>query len=491
TVVRDDVLGSVDPLGFDLYYYEDPDQAVIAGDLAITPAPDFSQAIPDPTNYFNTNDPYNDTIYILIVSNAGGTIPPNPNSAEGCYDIVELELFVDPLPGDFGPFEMELRDDELQGSTLIDEISTFDLNSIIPEVTNNDGTLAVEWFLTYADEAANMPIPIPATFQTTATPQTVSGRVTSGFGCVTLVELTLTVLPNPNPNFDPAPLERCDTGPDFDDGIANDWDLTEADADIIFNEVDVAVTYYILREDAEAGIPGTEITMPFTNTVPFNQTVFARVEKDVPPATLGCYTIVELELIVIALPDKPLMPPFQNPFIGCDENGNGSGNFDLTLQDDGVLGVQDPINFAPITYYDTSFDDAMAGANAIVDPTNYPASGGETIWVRLESLITGCVRVTEFTLALELFPTIGVGDDLFQCDDLTPDSSDTDGTAVFNLEVNTPLIQMGDITLDVYYYATPLDQVNHNPITNPGAYRNIVPVQQRIYVTAFSVNGCR
>src|SRR5690606_30791379 len=185
------------------------------------------------------------------------------------------------------------------------------------------------------------------------------------------------------------------------------------------------------------------------------------------------------------------MPPFQIPFIGCDENGNGSGNFDLTLQDDGVLGVQDPINFATITYYDTSFDDAMAGANAIVDPTNYPASGGETIWVRLESLITGCVRVTEFTLALELFPTIGVGDDLFQCDDLTPDSSDTDGTAVFNLEVNTPLIQMGDITLDVYYYATPLDQVNHNPITNPGAYRNIVPVQQRIYVTAFSVNGCR
>src|SRR5690606_6395073 len=48
TVVRDEVLGSLDPLGFDLYYYEDPDQAVIAGDLAITPAPDFSQAIPDP-----------------------------------------------------------------------------------------------------------------------------------------------------------------------------------------------------------------------------------------------------------------------------------------------------------------------------------------------------------------------------------------------------------------------------------------------------------
>src|SRR5690606_28096349 len=99
-------------------------------------------------------------------------------------------------------------------------------------------------------------------------------------------------------------------------------------------------------------------------------------------------------------------------FVGCDENGNGSGSFDLTRQNNGVIGDQDPINFAPITYYDTSYADAIAGVNAIPDPTTYgPAVGGEPIWVRLESLVTGCVRVTEFTLALELFPDIGVGDD--------------------------------------------------------------------------------
>src|SRR5690606_27399170 len=133
----------------------------------------------------------------------------------------------------------------------------------------------------------------------------------------------------------------------------------------------------------------------------------------------------------------------------------------------------------------------LAGINAIPTPASYISGGGVPIWVRLESLLTGCARVTEFQLALELFPAIGVGDDLHACDDLTRESTDTDGTAIFDLTVNTPLIQMGDQDLEVRYYASPLDQANDDPIAAPGAYRNVLPVQQRIYVTAFSGNGCR
>src|SRR5690606_20730915 len=203
----------------------------------------------------------------LVVSNANGTIPPNPNSAEGCYDIVRLELYVDPLPPDLGPFEMVLCDDDLQGSTLTDGISTFDLTSIIPDVTNNDADLTVLWFLTPADHATDNPTPNPETSQNpTNTPQTIIGRVTPGFGCTTLVTLTLHVVPNPNPNPAPIPLDLCDSGPDFDDGIAEGWDLTLADADIA-SEPDVTVTYYTTREAAEAGEPGSDIVVSITNTV--------------------------------------------------------------------------------------------------------------------------------------------------------------------------------------------------------------------------------
>src|SRR5690606_27534764 len=131
--------------------------------------------------------------------------------------------------------------------------------------------------------------------------------------------------------------------------------------------------------------------------------------------------------------------------------------FDLTRQDAGVLGSQDPANFVlPITYYDTSLADALAGipGTEIEDPSNYIASGGETIWVRLESLITGCVRVTPFQLEIELFPTIGDPLDLSKCDDMVNGSTDTDGLSTFDLTENTPLITLGNPKLTISYYAS-------------------------------------
>src|SRR5690606_38703171 len=109
-------------------------------------------------------------------------------------------------------------------------------------------------------------------------------------------------------------------------------------------------------------------------------------------------------------------------------------------QDDAVLGDQLPANFVmPITYYE-DFLDAQAGTNFIPNPTAYISMGGQTIWVRLESLITGCARITPFQLELELFPTIGVGNDLTLCDDLVNGSTADDGLSTFDLTVNTPLI---------------------------------------------------
>ncbi len=56
TVVAAEVLGTLDPNGFDLYYYEDENDAILAGDSAMN-APDYSQAIPDPTNFLNSTNP--------------------------------------------------------------------------------------------------------------------------------------------------------------------------------------------------------------------------------------------------------------------------------------------------------------------------------------------------------------------------------------------------------------------------------------------------
>ncbi|CAM3506375.1 T9SS type A sorting domain-containing protein [Aequorivita lipolytica] len=324
TTVATEVLGSLNPLGFDLYYYENLADAVMAGDLAIT-NPDFSQAIPNPTNFLNNTTPQ--TIYILLVSNANGSIPPNPNSAEGCYDIVEL---------------------------------------------------------------------------------------------------TLQVFPKPNPNYSPTPLELCD---DDDDGIVGGWDLTLADVDIIQAEPDVNIRYYETLQNAQNGIPGTEIAGLYTNTVPFNQTVYARVTKSVPPSILPCYAIVPLELIVNEIP--PITQP-NNLFIN-EGDGDGFAIFDLTVNIPVMLAGLNPSDYE-VSFYVTEID-AQNDTNRLLNTTTFlNTSNPQTIYVRVENVNTGCYVVTSFEILTDETAPDADGDgianedeDLNNNGNLNDDDTDGDG----------------------------------------------------------------
>jgi gliding motility-associated-like protein len=480
TSVSAEVLGSLDPSMYDLYYYVDNADAIAAGDAALI-APDFSLSIINPGAYFNTSNPQD--VYVLVIGNATSTLPPNPNSGEGCYDVVTLTLIVDPLPLDLGPFVMDLCDDDLNGSTLYDEISTFDLTTQDILVNGGDPSIAVQWYATVADEIAGNAIVGPTMFQNSATPQTIIGRATSEFGCSNTVTLTLTVYPNPVPNFAPAPIELCD---DDDDGLVAGFDLTLRDIEILNGQL-ATVLYYEDLGVAMAGVAGTEIVGLYTNIVPNSQIVYARVTLDSPPAFLACYVIVELELIVVALPDVP-DSSFQDPLLVCDQTGNGEAVFDLTVQDASVLGIQIGPDFLPVSYYIDQLD-AEAGINAI-DPANAFVSTGQTIWLRLESLITGCARISSFELEVGIFPLIGVGNDLYLCDDEINGSTLDDGLSTFDLTSNTSAIDLGDTTLEVIYYGSAMDQTDDIFIPDPTAYQNIDTPQQEIFVSVFSDQGC-
>ncbi len=422
TVVENEVLGSLNPTGFDLYYYQDFGDATTAGDMAAT-NPDFSQAISDPSFFFNLINPQ--IIYILLVSNSSGTIPPNPNSAEGCYDIVELSLNVDPKPIDYGPFEMVLCDDELQGSSPYDGVSTFDLTVNNPIISGGDPSFTVEWFLTNQDEEANLPITNPTAFQNINSPQTVISRVTSGFGCKTLVTLTLVVLPIPSPNVNPTPLEVCD---DNNDGFSV-FDLTIKDAEILNGQEDVQITYHETLAEAEAGISGTELVSPYINIVPFNQVVYARVANLVPPNQLPCYTIVELELIVSELPQ--ITEP-ENLFID-EGDGDGLAIFNLTVNIDVMLAGLNPADYT-ISFY-TSLADALSNVNSIIDATSYAnVSNPQTIFVRVENVNTSCYVVTSFEILTDELAPDADGDGISNEDEdinnngnLNDDDTDGDG----------------------------------------------------------------
>src|SRR5690606_17457159 len=246
TTVATEVLGSLNPLGFDLYYYENLADAVMAGDLAIT-NPDFSQAIPNPTNFLNNSTPQ--TIFILLVSNANGSIPPNPNSAEGCYDIVELSIIVDPKPIIYESSDLVVCDDEINGSTPDDGISTFDLTVNNAIITGGNPTIFINWYATVSDLQNDIPISVPESYQNVISPiQEVYYKASNQEGCSEdgsnlLIVNEIPPITQPNNLF----INEGDG-----DGFAV-FDLTENVAVMLagLNPSDYEVYFYVTEADAE------------------------------------------------------------------------------------------------------------------------------------------------------------------------------------------------------------------------------------------------
>ncbi|WP_443632542.1 T9SS type B sorting domain-containing protein [Candidatus Marifrigoribacter sp. Uisw_064] len=475
--VEPEVLDGLDALDWDFYYYVVESDAIAAGEVAIGPLPDFSLAIVAPLNYQN-QVPNAQTIYVLVVGNVSNTDPNN--GGFGCYNIVPLDLIVDALPGAIEPTDRyEVCDDEIPGvSTSTDGFSSFDLTSFDAFIRGGDTTLLVTWYESPADESADNPIVTPSDYRNSLiNEQTVIARVTDVLGCNVRVLLTLRVLPNPTP-VTPTPLEVCD---DDNDGFSL-FDLSLKDTEIMGTEPDVSIAYYGNEILAREGDILNILPNPYLNDNPFNDSVWARVENN----TTGCFTVIELLLVVNPLPDVPT-DDFGD-LSQCDDNGDGIALFDLTINTSFVIGIQDPSDFLPVTYY-TSQADADLPANEILTPGAY-SSGGQTIWVRIENIATECIRISTFELIVGVLPAIGPGPFTRElCDDELNGSTGTDETSTFDLTLNDIAITLGDLSLSVFYYETLADQTANNFITPGTAYQN-TSTPQTLYVSVFSVEGC-
>lgn len=447
TITAPEILGSQNPSDFTITYYI----SLIDAQNAVNP-------VASPEIYVNTSNPQ--TIYVRLES-----------LINGMFDTTDFNILVEDLPPDLGPFEMFLCDDTLNGSTPDDEISTFDLTSQNDVVTGGDSTLTVTWYETQADEIVDNPIAVPTAYQNISTPQSVIGRVSSLLDCRTIVTLTLTVLPNPSPNMNPTPLVTCDIDAD---GFS-EFDLLSKDVEIIDGEPDVNVLYFETLINAEMGNPIDALVSPYNNIVPFSQTVYARVTRDVPPAIVPCYTIVELELQAAPVPDEP-DSSFINPLVVSDTDGDGIEAFDLTINDAAVIGIQSPSDFEPITHH-TTLIDAEFDQNPILNADNF-ISSGQTIWVRLENLITGCYRITPFDIVVEGIILAQQPVDVFI------NEGDDNGQAIFDLTTQeAAMLGSLDPLVHQFTYHVSLSDSNNNEnaIANPMAYQNIAN-PQTIYI---------
>ncbi|WP_296378672.1 choice-of-anchor L domain-containing protein [Winogradskyella sp.] len=188
----------------------------------------------------------------------------------------------------------------------------------------------------------------------------------------------------------------------------------------------------------------------------------------------GCST--DDEIIVEFRNSPQLINPAIN-LAGCSPTGMSV--FNLSENTPIVFGSQDTSEFA-ITYHNSQAD-ADTGDNPIPNLTNYNASDGEIIYIRIDDRATGNCVVTD-SFVLNVFTAVTAEDIIYQiCDDAS-DGDATNGIVEFDLPaIDVQILGIQDPTqFTVSYHISLTDaDMGLNPL--PNLYTNTTANMQDIF----------
>jgi valyl-tRNA synthetase len=401
------------------------------------------------------------------------------NNTTGCFDVVSVDLVVDPLP--LLPAVGYFPQYELCETTAPVGYEIFNLNSQLPTILNGQTGIQVKFYPSLANANANTnAIANPGAYQN-AQPynQTLGIRlINTTTGCFVVSTMDLIVNPKPAPHLPTAPYTVCD---DNQDGVGQ-FDLNTLTPILLMGTPALYdISYHLTQQDAQTPVNAISLTQPFINNDPFVQIIWVRAEDP----TTGCYTVVPVTLQVNVSPIAPFNLPTIN---NCDVDSNpqdGCTTFNLASQTPAVLAQQTTAaNNYTVTYY-TSQSDASAspvGLNPIVNTTNYTACGTTTIWVRVENKSSHCFAVGSFDLQVNTSLVLTTPTLYALCDD---DASPNNQFTSFDLVSFVGTVP--NHTLQFY-----LNAAHTQPINNPSAFTNTVAANQTIFVVATdNTTGCK
>lgn len=361
------------------------------------------------TKYANTKNPQK--IYARIEN---GSI---------CASITDFSLGVIKAP-DANPSKPIVQCD-----TDYDGQMTFNLRQSeidILEVRQNN--LVVAYYETAEDlEAEVNPITIPESYKNISNPQTVYVRLTNSISnCYLSIPLELVV--NQPPVFNPiTSLSICDNE-------AHEYDLSEVDELLVENTSNVNISYHKTKKDALDATNALDKNFRHQSAV---EKIYVRIEN----ASTLCFTTHQFTLKIDPLPVANTAPDLDH----CDDDFDGLYTFDLSQQNDFILGSQNPEQFR-VSYYETS-EAAHAGSNAL--STFYDATDLQTIYARVENNATGCYNITSFQTYVHPLPIVDIPDQVI-CLDRGPllvsaNTNRTDDTYLWSTNETTPEIEITEI----------------------------------------------
>ncbi|MCF6133227.1 T9SS type B sorting domain-containing protein [Flavobacterium wongokense] len=269
----------------------------------------------------------------------------------------------------------------------------------------------------------------------------------------------------------PSPLHYCDPN---NDGFGT-FDLTQVIPTIIGGNPYV-VTFHETPTDATIG--GTTIPTPasYDNIDVNTQTIYIRVTSN----ATGCFAIIPMQLIVDPTPEA--IEP--NDYHVCDDNTDGIASFNLTSVISEVLGTINPATHT-ISFY-TDLPDAQSETSPIINLNNFPSSG-QTIWIRVEDIATGCSDIVTLELIVDPLPLATQPNypQYSLCDMTLPLAHEE-----FDLGSRINSILLGQTGMNVTFHFSQADASNDvNPL--PLLYTNVDPFVQTIWIRIENdITGC-
>ena len=408
--------------------------------------------------------------------------------ATGCYDIVELDLIVNPLPNATQPNYPQYTLCDYNGAIGFE---TFDLLSQVDSILLGQQGMTVTFYPSLAAAQAQVPgTSINATHPDLQYPnqiiyvQTLGLVITNSItGCYSISTIDIRVVPLPTPISPTAPYIICDEN---QDGFSS-FDLATLTADILQGS-NYILSFYETLTDAELGnaITAIDISQLYENIDPFTQILYVRAED---PNT-GCWSVIS---IVLNVNPSPIAPIDLDDIEVCDtDNNNQSAStmVDLTVRTPDVL-AQQPLGASNYTVtYHTTLQRAQDDI-PIIPATSYLAITNQTIWVRVEDNTTGCFNIGTFEIIVNIPLSLTTPTPLSLCDD---DTNPNDQFHSFDLRVRDVMITQGLPGYTVTYYPSYALAQGGNPanaIATPTAYTNTSPAVQTLGVVVTSAAGCQ
>jgi len=400
-------------------------------------------------NYPNTTA-FNQTIWVRVTNQFG------------CFKAVPIRLVVNPnpvIPAPGALAEYTLCDVTNSG----DGKEIFDLESRKALITTVPG-MDIQFYFDNAAVTAGTPLPLM--YENVVVPaQTIIVVVTNtATGCSSNTTLTLRVEQLPLITIPAITPELCDIN---NNGSAS-FDLAA-----LIPEITGGAGYTVTFHETYQNAVDDEFPYPSPYANLASGIIYIRAED---PVT-GCFSVEPLQLIVNPIPQIP--SGSIDPLVVCDTNADQIRRVDLVAHAEPFLLPQPVAGTYDITYYLSEANAEQGTIGAITTPSNYLATDGDVIWVRITNRLSKCYEVSSFLVTIN--PAAAFASVEYSlCDEGLPN----DGFTEFDLTTQNSFF--GAPAYDIVY-STLAGVV----ITTPEAYTNTSPGVQTLRVSTTNIaTGC-